>query len=60
MSERSISEADVESTLKNPARGRYQPPVIDRLESFGYTLDGRRLNVITNRAVTVVISVVDE
>jgi hypothetical protein len=61
MLERNFTEADVAQAVANPARGTYAPPARDRLDHFGYALDGRLLNVVvTNRAETTVITVVEQ
>lgn len=58
MLERSVTEAEVLAIIANPVRGVYDPPQRDRREHFGYANGGRPVDVITNRAVTVVITVV--
>ncbi|MEA2664810.1 MAG: hypothetical protein QOI11_1754 [Candidatus Eremiobacteraeota bacterium] len=60
MSERAFSEGDVEAVLASPVRGTYVPAARDRAEHYGYAGDGRLLNVVTNRARTVVITVVEQ
>lgn len=60
MSEYGLTRADVEAILRNPVRGIYRPASRDRREHYGYALDGRPMNVVTNAAVTVVITVVPE
>ena len=52
-------QADVERVVVYPFRGRYQPKVRDRSEQYGFSSEGRLLTVVTNRAVTVVITVID-
>jgi hypothetical protein len=58
MAERNITQAEVEVVVANPERGKFDPPARDRREHFGYTSDRRPLNVVTNRAATVVITLV--
>lgn len=53
-----IGEAEVEAAVAKPVRGRYAPLNRDRVEHFGFTADGRPLNVVTNRSGAVVITVV--
>ena len=60
MAKRNIAEADVERTLANPARGTFEPPARDIIEHFGYAADGRALNVVTNRAKTLIITIVEQ
>jgi hypothetical protein len=60
MAERGISPSDVERTIAEPLRGRYEPKLRDRREWYGYTADGRFITVVTNRAVTIVISVFEQ
>lgn len=60
LADRDFTEADVEAVIASPARGVYLPVARNRKEHFGYASDGRLLNVITNRAVTIVISVVEQ
>ena len=58
--DRGFTKAAVEAVVARPARGIYLPKARDRREHFGYAADGRLLNVVTDRAVTVVISVVEQ
>jgi len=60
MAERRYTRAEVEAVVENPARGRFAPPARDIIEHFGYAADGRLLNVVTNRAQTLVITVIDQ
>ncbi len=60
MRDRTCSEAEVEHIIANPARGTYAPRVRDRIEHYGFASDGRAINVVTNRAKTVVITVVEQ
>lgn len=60
MSAREITAVDVELVVGKPARGVYEPPRRDRREHYGYAADGRAINVVTNRAETVVITVVEQ
>ncbi len=60
MSERAFSEADVEAVLASPVRGTYAPAQRNRVEHYGYAAGGRLLNVVTNRARSVVITVVEQ
>ncbi len=57
---RDYSKNDVEQAIANPVRGTYAPPTRDRKEHFGTTTDGRAINVVTNRAGNVVITVVGQ
>jgi hypothetical protein len=58
MRARGVSERDVEAVICAPTRGVYEPNLRDRREHFGYARDGRPLCVVTNRAGTVVVTVV--
>jgi hypothetical protein len=58
MVERSIPKVDVEQIIANPSRGTYEPPERDRREHFGHAADGSAIDVFTNRAKTVVITVI--
>ena len=60
LAERCLTKAEVEGVIANPSRGIYEPRGRDRREHFGYAADGRRLNVVTDRAVSVVISVIEQ
>jgi hypothetical protein len=60
MSEHGLTREDVEAIVRDPVRGVYRPVLRDRREHYGYALDGRPMNVVTNAAVTVVITVVPE
>jgi hypothetical protein len=60
MAERAIGRNEVESIVANPSRGIYEPLKRDRREHYGYAADGRSVNVVTNRAETVVITVVEQ
>jgi hypothetical protein len=59
MVERSITKVDVEEIIANPSRGTYEPPNRDRREHYRHAADGSAINVITNRAKTVVITAVE-
>ena len=58
MVERRIPKVDVEQIIANPSRGTYEPPERDRREYYGRGADGSAIDVFTNRAKTVVITVV--
>ncbi len=60
ISEYGLTKAEVEAIVQNPVRGIYSPLLRDRREHFGYAAEGRPMNVVTNAAVTVVITVVPE
>ena len=60
MAERRYTRAEVEAVVANPARGRFAPPARNAIEHFGYAADGRLLNVVTNRAETLGITVIDQ
>ncbi len=60
ISEYGLTKAEVESIVQNPVRGVYSPLLRDRREHFGYAADGRPMNVVTNRAATIVITVVPQ
>jgi hypothetical protein len=60
MAQRGISRTDVERTIAAPFRGRYEPKLRDRREWYGYAEDCRLITVVTNRAVTIVISVLEQ
>jgi hypothetical protein len=60
MIDRQFTEAEVEAVIVNPERGVNLPKVRDRKEHLGYAADGRPMNVVTNRAETVVITVVEQ
>lgn len=60
MIERNFSKADVEAVLAKPTRGTYIPPKRDRIEHYGHAADGRVLNVVTDRAEAIVITVVEQ
>jgi uncharacterized protein YuzE len=57
---RNYSESDVEQALANPVRGTFAQPARNRIEHFGCTADGRIINVVTDRAEAVVITVVEQ
>jgi hypothetical protein len=59
MRERYVSEQEILEIISMPT-SLYRPRVRDRIEHFGAARDGRRVYVVTNRARTVVISVVVE
>jgi hypothetical protein len=58
MVERGIPKVDVEQIIVNASRGTYEPPERDRREYYGRGADGSAIDVFTNRAKTVVITVV--
>ena len=58
--DRHFTEADVAAVVENPVRGVFLPTTRDRKEHFGFAADGRPLNVITDRAVTIVITIVEQ
>lgn len=58
MIEYGIAEAEVQAVIDTHRRGLYTPQARDRVEHFGYAADGSPLNVVTNRAVSVVITIV--
>jgi hypothetical protein len=60
LTDRFFTKTEVEAVIANPTRGIYEPKARDRREHFGYAADGRLLNVVTNKAVTVVISVIEQ
>ncbi len=60
MAARNCDAATVEQIIANPVRGTYAPVKRDRTEHFGNHADGRAINVVTNKAVTVVITVVEQ
>jgi hypothetical protein len=60
MASRQFTKADVAAVLLYPSRGVYAPKARDRIEHYGLTSDGRKLNVVTNRAKTIVITVIEE
>ena len=60
LTDRNFTEVEVEGVIANPTRGVHSPSARDRKEHFGYATDGRLLNVVTNRAATVVISVIEQ
>jgi hypothetical protein len=60
MARRNVSQADVERIVANPTRGTFTPPARDIIEHFGYAADGRSINVVTNRAENLIISVVEQ
>jgi hypothetical protein len=60
MIDRQFAEAEVEAVIANPERGVYLPKIRDRKEYLGYAADGRPINVVTNRAETAVITVVEQ
>jgi hypothetical protein len=47
---RDYSKSDVEQALADPVRGTFAPPARNRIEHFGYTAEGRIINVVTDRA----------
>lgn len=58
-----LTHADVVGIITNPVRGTYEPkggPRLGTRNYYGYSLDGREIGVVTNLAVTVVITVFDE
>jgi hypothetical protein len=59
MVERNIPKVDVEQIIANPSRGTYEPPYRDRQEHYKHATDGSTINVLTNRAKTVVITVAE-
>jgi hypothetical protein len=46
--------------LPSQAAVSYVPSSRDRIEHYGHAADGRLLNVVTNRAETVVLTVVEQ
>jgi hypothetical protein len=46
--------------VANPTRGMFEPPARDIIEHFGYAADGRALNVVTNRAEDLIITIVEQ
>ncbi len=60
MGRRNVSQADVERIVEQPTRGTFRSPGRDIIEHFGYAADGRALNVVTNCAEDLVITVVEQ
>ncbi len=58
--DRRFTTSDVLAVIANKTRGVYEPLVRDRRVHFGYSADGRLLNVVTDKAVTIVISVIEQ
>ena len=60
MVDRQFTEDEVREVIANPRRGTYEPIARDRREHYGFAADGRLLNVVTNKAGTVVITVIEQ
>ncbi len=60
MTRRNVTAADVERMVANPTRGTFAPPARDIIEHFGYAFDGRALNVVTDRAKDLIITIVEQ
>ncbi|MEA2721638.1 MAG: hypothetical protein QOJ39_3502 [Candidatus Eremiobacteraeota bacterium] len=60
IAEYQLTKAEVAAIVQNPVRGIYSPMMRDCREHFGYAADGRPMNVITNAAATIVITVVPQ
>lgn len=58
MIDRTVTEAEALAILANPGRGTFAPPGRDVIEHFGNLADGRPINVVTNRARTLVITII--
>lgn len=58
--DRNFTKAEVEAVIATPIRGTYEPKARDRIENLGFAFDGRPMNIVTNRAKTVVITVTNE
>jgi hypothetical protein len=60
MQQYGISEAEVEGIISRHQRGEWKPSERDITEHFDFAADGRAFNVVTNRAESIVVTVVPE
>lgn len=55
-----LSDHEIDEAIASPKRGRYLPIARDTIERFHTTTTDPQINVVTDRAKTVVITVVEQ